>query len=148
INYESELLDEVKVTKSKKSKCAVPSGQNDTMEEVIVKRSTGSKRTAVIRSNWHDDLTENTTESTTEITGKDSCPVALQPDQTDPADLVLDHFNRVTNSTYGKGGRTKTTLGYIRGRLAEDYSPEDLMLVVDYLNAKWAQDPKMSDYLR
>ncbi|HEL9796641.1 TPA: conserved phage C-terminal domain-containing protein, partial [Klebsiella pneumoniae] len=44
--------------------------------------------------------------------------------------------------------RTKTTLGYIRGRLAEDYSPEDLMLVVDYLNAKWAQDPKMSDYLR
>ena len=148
INYESELLDEVKVTKSKKSKCAVPSGQNDTMEEVNVKRSTGSKRTAVIRSNWHDDLTENTTESTTEITGKDSCPVALQPDQTDPADRVLDHFNRVTNSTYGKGGRTKTTLGYIRGRLAEDYSPEDLMLVVDYLNAKWAQDPKMSDYLR
>ncbi len=113
-----------------------------------MKRSTRSKRTAVIRSNWHDDLTENTTESTTEITGKDSCPVAPQPDQTDPADLVLDHFNRVTNSTYGKGGRTKTTLGYIRGRLAEDYSPEDLMLVVDYLNAKWAQDPKMSDYLR
>ena len=77
------------------------------MEEVIVKRSTGSKRTAVIRSNWHDDLTENTTESTTEITGKDSCPVALQPDQTDPADLVLDHFNRVTNSTYGKGDEPK-----------------------------------------
>ncbi|MCP6001828.1 conserved phage C-terminal domain-containing protein, partial [Klebsiella pneumoniae] len=148
INYESELLDEVKVIKSKKSKCAVPSVQNDTMEEVNVKRSTRSKRTAVIRSNWHDDLTENTTESTTEITGKDSCPVALQPDHTDPAALVLDHFNRVTNSTYGKGGRTKTTLGYIRGRLAEDYSPEDLMLVVDYLNEKWAQDPKMSDYLR
>ncbi|WP_426729885.1 hypothetical protein [Klebsiella quasipneumoniae] len=86
INYESELLDEVKVTKSKKSKCTVPSGQNDTMEEVIVKRSTGSKRTAVIRSNWHDDLTENTTESTTEITGKDSCPVALQPDSCGKSD--------------------------------------------------------------
>lgn len=107
INYESELLDEVKVIKSKKSKCVVPSVQNDTMEEVNVKRSTRSKRTAVIRSNWHDDPTENTTESTTEITGKDSCPVALQPDQTDPADLVLDHFNRVTNSTYGKGGEPK-----------------------------------------
>lgn len=148
INYGSELLDDGKLSESIGSKCAAPSGQNDTMEEVNVKRSTRSKRTDVIRSNWHDDLTENTTESTTEITGKDSCPVALQPDQTDPADLVLDHFNRVTNSTYGKGGRTKTTLGYIRGRLAEDYSPEDLMLVVDYLNAKWAQDPKMSDYLR
>ena len=148
INYGSELLDGGKLSESIGLKCAAPSGQNDTMEEVNVKRSTGSKRTAVIRSNWHDDLTENTTESTTEITGKDSCPVALQPDQTDPADLVLEHFNRVTNSNYGKGGRTKTTLGYIRGRLAEDYSPEDLMLVVDYLNAKWAQDPKMSDYLR
>ena len=42
INYESELLDEVKVTK-RRVKCAVPSGQNDTMEEVNVKRSTVSK---------------------------------------------------------------------------------------------------------
>ncbi|MFB5941584.1 transcriptional regulator, partial [Citrobacter freundii] len=61
INYESELLDEVKVTESKRSKCAVPSGQNDTMEEVKVKRSIRSKRTDVIRSKCTDDLTENTT---------------------------------------------------------------------------------------
>lgn len=54
----------------------------------------------------------------------------------------------MTNSNYGKSGKTKTTLGYIRGRLSEDYSPEDLMLVVDYLTEKWAKDPKMSDYLR
>lgn len=148
INYESELLDEVKVTKSKGSKCAVPSGQNDTMEEVNVKRSTRSKRTALIGSKRPDDPTENTTESTTEITGKDSCPVAPQPDEPDPAFIVLDHFNQMTNSNYGKGGKTKTTLGYIRGRLSEDYSPEDLMLVVDYLTEKWAKDPKMSDYLR
>jgi uncharacterized phage protein (TIGR02220 family) len=39
-------------------------------------------------------------------------------------------------------------LGYIRGRLSEDYSAEDLILVVDYLTAKWADDPKMDDYLR
>ena len=31
INYDSSLLDEVKVTKSKKSKCAAPSGQIGTM---------------------------------------------------------------------------------------------------------------------
>jgi len=148
INYASALLDDVKVSESKGAKCTPPSGQNDTMEEVKVKRSIRSKRTAVIRSNCTDVLPENTTESTTEITGKDSCPVALQPDQVDSGSLVLDHFNRVTNSTYGKGGRTKSTLGYIRGRLAEDYSPEDLMLVVDYLNEKWAKDDKMRDYLR
>ncbi|MDA5091518.1 conserved phage C-terminal domain-containing protein [Klebsiella quasipneumoniae subsp. quasipneumoniae] len=147
INYESELLDEVKVTKSKGSKCAVPSGQNDTMEEVNVKRSTRSKRTALIGSKRPDDPTENTTESTTE-NKTPSCPVAPQPDEPDPAFIVLDHFNQMTNSNYGKGGKTKTTLGYIRGRLSEDYSPEDLMLVVDYLTEKWAKDPKMSDYLR
>ncbi|WP_241182457.1 conserved phage C-terminal domain-containing protein, partial [Klebsiella grimontii] len=67
-----------------------------------------------------------------------SCPVAEQPDETGPAITVLEHLNKVTNSSYGRGGRGKTTLGYIRGRLAENYSPEDLMLVVDYLNEKWA----------
>ncbi|EKO1175631.1 conserved phage C-terminal domain-containing protein [Escherichia coli] len=146
INYASELLDEVKVGKSKRSKCAIPSGQNEPMEKVKVTRSIRSKRADVIGSNWHDDLTESTTESTTE--NKTSCPVPSKPDATDPAAEVLDHFNQVTGSDYGRGGRNKTTLGYIRGRLAEDYTPDDLMLVVDYLNAKWADDPKMSDYLR
>lgn len=81
---------------------------------------------------------------------KTSCPVPSKPDDSDsdPAAQVLDHFNKVTGSEYGRGGRNKTTLGYIRGRLAEDYSAEDLKLVVDYLNAKWADDSKMSDYLR
>lgn len=84
------------------------------------------------------------------LNSKPSCQVAAQPDDPDqdPAMRVLEHFNRVTGSSYGKGGRTKTTLGYIRGRLAEDYSAEDLMLVVDYLTAKWRGDSKMDDYLR
>ena len=116
INYESELLDEVKVTNSKSSNCT-------------------------------DVLTENTTENTTDIKNP-ICPVAPQPDDIDPAIRVLSHFNEVTGSSYGKGGRNKTVLGYIRGRLSEDYSAEDLMLVVDYLTAKWADDPKMDDYLR
>lgn len=156
INYESDLLDEVKVTSSMKSKRATPSVQNDQMEQVKKKRSISSDRPDVIRSNWHDDPTEITTESTTEITGKPSCPVAAQPDEdvsdsdlvSNRAVMVLEHFNRVTNSTYGRGGRTKTTLGYIRGRLAENYSAEDLMLVVDYMTAKWADDSKMSEFLR
>ncbi|MDM3359758.1 transcriptional regulator, partial [Citrobacter sp. Cb002] len=66
INYESELLDEVKVTESKRSRCTTPSGQNDTMDKVKVTRSIRSKRTDVIRSKCTDDPTENTTESTTE----------------------------------------------------------------------------------
>ncbi|KEY58475.1 conserved phage C-terminal domain-containing protein [Serratia sp. DD3] len=75
--------------------------------------------------------------------GKRSCQLPAETD--DPAQQVLDHFNQVTNSSYRDG---KTTMGYIRGRLGEDYSAEDLILVVDYLTAKWLEDPKMGDYLR
>lgn len=98
INYESELLDEVKVTESKRSKCTVPSGQNDTMEEVKVTRSIRSKRTDVIRSKCTDDLTENTTESTTE-NKTPSCPEASQPDAlVNPNDFLSRHPTAVVFS--------------------------------------------------
>lgn len=98
INYESELLDEVKVTESKRSKCAVPSGQNDTMQEVKVTRSIRSKRTDVIRSKCTDDPTENTTESTTE-NKTPSCPEASQPDAVvNPNDFLSRHPTAVVFS--------------------------------------------------
>lgn len=98
INYESELLDEVKVTESKRSKCTVPSGQNDTMEEVNVTRSIRSKRTDVIRSKCTDDPTENTTESTTE-NKTPSCPEASQPDAlVNPNDFLSRHPTAVVFS--------------------------------------------------
>lgn len=148
INYESELLDEVKVTKSKSSKCTLPSGQNEPMEEVKVKRSIVSKRTAVIRSNCTDVLTENTTENTTE--NKNTiCPVASQPDRevliTDQAKVVLNHLNKVTNSRYQV---STTSLQNIRARIGEGFTVDELVLVVDYSNAKWGDDLKMSEYLR
>lgn len=148
INYESELLDDVKVTKSKSSKCTLPSGQNEPMEEVKVKRSIRSKRTAVIRSNCTDVLTENTTESTTENKNP-ICPVASQPDRevliTDQAKVVLNHLNKVTNSRYQV---STTSLQNIRARIGEGFTVDELVLVVDYSNAKWGDDLKMSDYLR
>ncbi len=98
INYESELLDEVKVTESKMSKCAVPSGQNDTMDKVKVTRSIRSKRTDVIRSKCTDDPTENTTESTTE-NKTPSCPEASQPDAlVNPNDFLSRHPTAVVFS--------------------------------------------------
>ncbi|QLR42759.1 conserved phage C-terminal domain-containing protein [Enterobacter sp. RHBSTW-00994] len=148
INYESELLDEVKVTKSKSSKCTLPSGQNEPMEEVKVELSIGSKRADVIRSNCTDVLTENTTENTTDIKTP-SCPVASQPDRdvliTDQAKQVLVHLNQVTNSRYQV---STTSLQNIRARIGEGFTVEELTLVVDYCNAKWGNDLKMSDYLR
>lgn len=148
INYESELLDEVKVTKSKSSKCTLPSGQNEPMEEVKVKHSNGSKRTALIRSKCTDVLTENTTENTTDIKNP-ICPVASQPDGevliTDQAKQVLTHLNQVTSSRYQV---STTSLQNIRARIAEGYTVEELSLVVDYCNAKWSEDLTMATYLR
>lgn len=148
INYESELLDEVKVTKSKSSKCTLPSGQNEPMEEVKVKHSIGSKRTALIRSNCTDVLTENTTENTTDIKNP-ICPVAPQPDGdvliTDQAKQVLTHLNQVTSSRYQV---STTSLQNIRARIGEGYTVEELSLVVDYCNAKWSEDLTMVAYLR
>jgi len=149
INYESDLLDEVKVASSMKSKRANPSVQNDQMEQVKKKRSISSDRPDVIRSNWHDDPTEITTESTTEITGKPSCPVAAQPDSavviTDLAKQVLSHLNQQTGSRYQV---SKTSMEHIRARLGEGFSADDLKLVVDYATAKWSQDLQMAEYLR
>ncbi|ELC7432202.1 conserved phage C-terminal domain-containing protein [Enterobacter hormaechei] len=148
INYESELLDEVKVTKSKSSKCTLPSGQNEPMEEVKVERSIGSKRTALIRSNCTDVLTENTTENTTDIKNP-ICPVAAQPDDdvliTDQAKQVLTHLNQVTSSRYQV---STTSLQNIRARIGEGFTVEELSLVVDYCNAKWSDDLTMAAYLR
>ena len=148
INYESELLDEVKVSKSKSSKCTLPSGQIEPMEEVKVERSNGSKRTALIRSKCTDVLTENTTENTTDIKNP-ICPVAPQPDGdvliTDQAKQVLTHLNQVTSSRYQV---STTSLQNIRARIGEGYTVEELSLVVDYCNAKWSEDLTMATYLR
>ena len=148
INYESELLDEVKVTKSKSSKCTLPSGQNEPMEQVKVERSIGSKRTVLIRSNCTDVLTENTTENTTDIKNP-ICPVAALPDRdvliTDQAKQVLTHLNQVTSSRYQV---STTSRQNIRARIGEGFTVEELSLVVDYCNAKWSEDLTMSAYLR
>ncbi|HCN5846538.1 TPA: hypothetical protein N6Z68_004446, partial [Escherichia coli] len=98
INYESELLDGGKVSESIRSKCAAPSGQNDTMEEAKMARSIGSKRLNVIGSKWPDDLTENTTEITTENKNT-SRPEASQPDpQTVEQDFLTRHPDAVVFS--------------------------------------------------
>lgn len=148
INYESELLDEVKVTKSKSSKCAIPSGQNDTMEDVKVTRSSEAKRTAVIVSKRPDDPTENTTESTTENKNP-SCQVAAQPDPkvtiTDSAIEVLTHLNQVSGSRYQK---SRTSLENIRARLREGYSVSDLKLVIDLKHEHWHDNDGQYQYMR
>ncbi|WP_340615231.1 conserved phage C-terminal domain-containing protein [Xenorhabdus thailandensis] len=86
--------------------------------------------------------TEITTEITTETNSL--CQVPTEPDH-NPVQQVLVYFNQVTGSNYRDG---KTTMGYIRARLGDGYTVDDLKLITDYLTTKWRDDGKMRDYLR
>ncbi|MBJ9265187.1 hypothetical protein [Citrobacter braakii] len=151
INYESELLDEVKVTESKRSKCTVPSGQNDTMEEVKVTHSIRSKRTAVIRSKCTDDPTENTTESTTE-NKTPSCPEASQPDAlVNPNDFMSRHPTAVVFSAAKRqwGSQEDLTCAeWIWGRIIRLYeqaaeSDGELVLPKEPNWVSWANEVRL-----
>lgn len=144
INYEHALLsDEVKLNQSNSSAERVRTGQNDLIDKRKMKRSNNTKMTPSNGANC-PDLTESTTENTQEITAESNsfCPAHTEPDQ---AQIVLNHFNKVTNSSYRD---SKTTMGHIRARLAENYTSDDLILVTDYLTAKWLNDIEWSQYLR
>jgi len=80
---------------------------------------------------------------------KDTRQPAVQSDReveiTDQAKQVLSHLNLVTGSRYQV---SKSSMENIRARLGEEFSLEDLNLVVDYSQAKWGHDIKMAEYLR
>lgn len=89
------------------------------------------------------DYTETTTEN------KTFCqpPAETDPEVviTDSAKQVLAHLNSITGSRYQV---SKSSLDNIRGRLAEGFTTDELILTSDYLNAKWSGDLKMVEYLR
>ncbi|HEB0918012.1 TPA: conserved phage C-terminal domain-containing protein [Enterobacter cloacae] len=78
---------------------------------------------------------------------KPSCQVAPQPDDesagkktdpevllTDNSRLVLKHLNQVSGSRFQN---CPASLDNIRARLREGFTPEELMLVVDYKHEHW-----------
>lgn len=83
-----------------------------------------------------------------QVTSKPSCPVAAQPDPevviTDQAGQVLSYLNQTTGSRYQV---CSTSLENIRARLREQFTVDDLCLVVDYKNADW-RDSEQAQYLR
>lgn len=83
-----------------------------------------------------------------QVTSKPSCPVAAQPDLevviTDQARQVLSYLNQTTGSRHQV---CSTSLENIRARLREQFTVDDLCLVVDYKNADW-RDSEQAQYLR
>lgn len=118
------------------SVCGNPANKNGAMPQASLRQP--NEQPCGDPANFH---TGDYTEEYTEI-----CQVPVEPDETsDPALLVLEYFNRVTNSGFRD---SKSTMGHIRARLSEDYVAADLMLVADCMTAKWANDSAMRDYLR
>ncbi|MEQ0263487.1 conserved phage C-terminal domain-containing protein [Klebsiella sp. CN_Kp073] len=93
------------------------------------------------------DYTE-TTQENTQGNSKPSCPVAAQPDPevviTDNAIAVLKHLNAVTGKQFRTG---KTSLENIRARLRDDYTVQQLLLVVDYKHVHW-EDTEHYEYMQ
>ena len=147
INYDHvSLNDDVVGDSPIRSNCTDGKVQNEPVQKIKMTRCKKSKRTNVIRSNCTDDLTESTTENT----NKDNNSCRVEPDDansvvTDQAKQVLTHLNQVTGSRYQV---SKTSIENIRARLTDGYTVEELKLVIDYSNAKWANDLKMVEYLR
>ncbi|MGC0817994.1 conserved phage C-terminal domain-containing protein [Pantoea agglomerans] len=141
INYANPLLtDEGKLHSSKDATCTNRAEQSAPIDK--------GNLTSSIRANC-PRLTENTTENTTEITTTPSCQVAGQPDDVSDANqaafTVLEHLVRASGLRFQK---SKSSLGPIRGRLAEDFTADELILTVDYSIAKWGEDTKMREYVR
>lgn len=109
--------------------------------------SKSSKKSSFHPPESGGDPSVNSKQDPSEV--KDSRQPAAQTDReveiTDLAKQVLTHLNTVTGSRYQV---SKSSLENIRARLGEDFTLEDLNLVVDYSQAKWGADIKMAEYLR
>ncbi|EPR2333712.1 TPA: DNA-binding protein [Escherichia coli] len=133
INYESELLEEVKVNESIRSKCTSPSGQSDLMDGRKMTRSIGSKRHAVIGSKWPNDLTENTTEITSENTTESKNTIGASADASAPARSARQEYSPEFEQAWQEypkraGGNSKSAAFKAwKARIREGIKPETML---------------------
>ncbi len=59
---------------------------------------------------------------------------------------IIDYLNIVTNSNYTY--KNKSNNKHINARLEEGHTVDEFKTVIDKMQAKWGNDPKMSQYLR
>ena len=130
INYASPLLaDTDNLSLSRETICPNRKGQSVPMDKDKLSQSIGSNC---------PNVTEITTENTTEITPTPSCQVAAQPDDewsiVNRSREVLRHLNKVTGA---KHTEAQSSMGHIKSRLKDGFTVEELCLVVDYKHAHW-----------
>lgn len=69
-----------------------------------------------------------------------------QPKKPDPTEEVVNHLNNRLGTQYKP--TTQATRKLIKARLKEGFTVDDMKLVIDKKATEWANNPKMSPFLR
>lgn len=69
-----------------------------------------------------------------------------QPKEPDPTEEVVNHLNSRAGTNYKP--TTANTRKFVKARLKEGFTVEDMKLVIDKKCADWGNNPKMSKFLR
>lgn len=144
INYQHKILK----TEDEEQNTSEEGSDNKTkiraFDGAKQEQSKGSKSQSQNGSN-RALLTENTTKITTKSNLKRSCSDCSLSTRERPEIDIIRYFNKTTHSHYRE---CQTTLSYVRARLVDGFQVDELILITDYLTAKWLNDNKMQDYLR
>jgi len=110
----------------------------------LKQRSDAGKKSAEKRAN--DKQRKPTTVESRSTNSTDSVNVSVSDSVSVNVREVINHLNMVLNSKYKHS--TKSHSENISARLNDGHSVDDLKLVIDSKSKEWAQDKKMSQYLR
>lgn len=91
-------------------------------------------------------ITENTTETTTEINNILSFEEIEPQKDAIPYQEIVDYLNLKAGTSYRHS--SSSTQKLIRARWNEGFRLDDFKQVIDNMTAKWKGDPKMEQYLR
>lgn len=79
-------------------------------------------------------------------TVSDTVPGTVSDPVEDTVTEVIDHLNEVCGTSYRANG--KQNREHVHARLEDGFTKEDCFEVIDKMQEKWGNDPKMRDYLR
>ena len=112
------------------------------------KRSHAEVGTKSVRSQSDikgDTVTVTVTESVTDTDIVNGTESVKETKDNMSVSEIIDYLNHKLGTKYKKG---KTTTSMIKARLDEGYTVDDFKTVIDKKVKAWANDPKMSQYLR
>lgn len=122
-----------------------PSRENPETDESTVPGKTVNGKTVNGKSRTivKNDLSKN------DLSKKEKNPsLKIEFDESvDMPTAVLDYLNDVRDSSRGYSN-TASNLSDIKTRIKEKFTMDDFKKVIDYKNAQWKKDTKMSKYIR